>query len=163
MHPVSIRSTRHHRTLILIMSSLLVIIGAGSLLATRLAYAAPPDQTDPAASPAPCYHAALAALAAQGAIYSQGGYLPDDPINPTTGQPYPRLGPESFDCSGLVSAAYAHAGVTIGTTTATQLTAGEPISCTLADLHDADTTCWALGDLMFLVYGDAGLVTGPGA
>jgi hypothetical protein len=101
---------------------------------------------------APCYTAAIAALTKRGAIYSQGGTLPNDPINPATGQPYPRTGPSSFDCSGLIWWSYAQAGVTVGTTTYAQVNNGTPINCTLADLHGSTTTCWTLGDLIFLAH-----------
>lgn len=118
---------------------------------------APASQAAPAAAApmpqtAPCYLAAVAALTARGALYSQGGALADDPIDPATGQPYPRTGPDSFDCSGLVWWAYAEAGVSIGTSTYTQINDGVPIPCTLADLRGDQTSCWALGDLVFLKY-----------
>lgn len=101
---------------------------------------------------APCYLAAMAALTKQGAIYSQGGVLANDPIDPATGAPYPRTGPDSFDCSGLVWWAYAQAGISVGQTTYSQLNNGTPINCTLADLAGANTRCWTLGDLIFLTY-----------
>jgi len=94
----------------------------------------------------------MRALTRQGAIYSQGGALAGDPIDPATGQPYPRTGPDSFDCSGLVWWAYAQAGITIGQTTYQQLNNGVPIGCTLADLAGPSTRCWTLGDLIFLRY-----------
>jgi hypothetical protein len=112
----------------------------------------PPGDTPTPPPTAPCYRAALAALSRQGAIYSQGGALPNDPIDPTTGRPYPRTGPHSFDCSGLVWWAYAQAGVSIGTTTAVQLNDGVALPCTLDDLGGASTHCWTLGDLLFLKY-----------
>lgn len=109
----------------------------------------------------PCLKAAMAAVTRQGAIYSQGGALADDPINPATGQPYPRTGPNSFDCSGLIWWAYHQAGVSIGTSTSSQVSNGTAISCTLANLRGSATTCWAPGDLIFLRYG--GSSAGPGS
>jgi hypothetical protein len=94
----------------------------------------------------------MAALTKQGAIYSQGGALPNDPIDPATGRPYPRTGPNSFDCSGLVWWAYAQAGIAIGATTTAQLNDGVTLPCTLDDLRGANTRCWTLGDLIFLKY-----------
>jgi hypothetical protein len=113
------------------------------------AAAAGGDQAAPGALPA-CLRAAQYAAAQRGALYSQGGAHPRDPIHPATGQPYPRTGPSSYDCSGLVFAAYRAAGVRVGATTATQVTQGVPIPCTLADLRGADTRCWAPGDLIVL-------------
>lgn len=101
---------------------------------------------------APCLAAAMAALTANGALYSQGGHHPNDPIDPDTGQPYPRTGPSSYDCSGLVWWAYMRAGITIGMTTYQQLDDGVAIPCSLADLKGTQTTCWAPGDLIFLTY-----------
>jgi len=101
---------------------------------------------------APCYAAAVASLTKRGAIYSQGGYLPDDPIDPATGKAYPRTGPTSYDCSGLVWWAYAQAGVAVGSTTYQQVNNGWPISCTIDDLHGPNSTCWTVGDLLFLRY-----------
>jgi cell wall-associated NlpC family hydrolase len=99
---------------------------------------------------APCYRAAQAALTKQGAIYSQGGHLRGDPIDPATGTFYPRAGPNSFDCSGLTWWAYQQAGITIGGVVSTQALDGVHIPCTLADLRGPDTTCWAPGDLIML-------------
>lgn len=110
---------------------------------------------------APCLKAAMSAVTRQGSIYSQGGALADDPINPATGRPYSRTGPNSFDCSGLVWWAYQQAGVSIGTSTSSQMNNGTAISCTLADLRGVATTCWAPGDLIFLRYG--GSNAGPGS
>src|SRR5262245_32928438 len=53
----------------------------------------PPSETPTPLPTAPCYRAAMAALTRQGAIYSQGGALPNDPIDPKTNRPYPRSGP----------------------------------------------------------------------
>jgi hypothetical protein len=100
---------------------------------------------------APCYLAAMQALTRKGAIYSQGGELADDPVM-ADGAPYPRTGPDSFDCSGLVWWSYAQAGVSIGSTTYQQLNDGAPIPCTIDDLAGDATTCWTLGDLIFLRY-----------
>lgn len=94
----------------------------------------------------------MQALTRRGALYSQGGYLAGDPIDPATGTYYPRTGPNSFDCSGLIWWAYAQAGVNIGATTYQQINNGVRIPCTLANLNGASTTCWALGDLIFLQY-----------
>jgi hypothetical protein len=96
--------------------------------------------------------AALSALTRQGARYSQGGARPDDPIDPVTGKPYPRTGPNSFDCSGLVWWSYAQAGISVGQTTQAQLNDGVALPCTLSDLNGAATRCWTLGDLIFLAY-----------
>ena len=98
----------------------------------------------------PCLAAARYAVAQQGALYSQGGAHPHDPIDPSTGRPYPRTGPSSYDCSGLVFAAYRAAGVGIGATTATQASQGLPLPCDLDDLQGTATRCWAPGDLIFL-------------
>lgn len=120
-----------------------------------------PPATTPTVDPnTPCLKAAMAAATRQGATYSQGGALPEDPINPATGQPYPRTGPNSFDCSGLVWWAYQQAGVSIGTSTYSQVNDGTAIPCKLADLRGAATSCWAPGDLIFLRYG--GAEAGPG-
>lgn len=128
---------------------------ARTLIATMLLLAAllpHPAAAAPNPDTAPCYAAAMASLTAQGAPYSQGGYLAGDPINPATGTYSPRTGPDSFDCSGLVWWAYAQAGVNVGTTTTQQVNDGVPINCTLAQLAGAATTCWTLGDLIFLKY-----------
>jgi len=126
---------------------LLLLLGLVGPARPPVAAAAPRGQTT-----APCYAAAVAALTKRGAIYSQGGELAGDPIDPVTLTPYPRTGPNSFDCSGLVWWAYAQAGVTIGSTTYQQQNNGVAIPCTLADLRGAATTCWAPGDLAFLRY-----------
>ncbi|KAB8142960.1 NlpC/P60 family protein [Chloroflexia bacterium SDU3-3] len=126
---------------------LLLLVGLVGPARPPVAAAAPRGQTT-----APCYAAAVAALTKRGAIYSQGGELAGDPIDPVTLTPYPRTGPNSFDCSGLVWWAYAQAGVTIGSTTYQQQNNGAAIPCTLADLRGAATTCWAVGDLAFLRY-----------
>lgn len=102
------------------------------------------------AQTAPCYTAAMEALTRRGAIYSQGGALANDPINPATGDHWPRKGPNSFDCSGLVWWAYAQAGVTVGESTYSQINNGVEIPCRLDDLDGGNTTCWTLGDLIFL-------------
>jgi hypothetical protein len=112
----------------------------------------PPGGSPTPPPTAPCYLAALAALTRQGALYSQGGANPNDPIDPKTRKPYPRSGPNSFDCSGLVWLAYAQAGVSIGQTTLAQLNNGIAINCLLDDLHGVNTRCWTLGDLVFLDY-----------
>ena len=100
---------------------------------------------------APCYRAVAAALSRQGARYSQGGALADDPRG-ADGLPLPRTGPASFDCSGLVWWAYAQAGVPVGHTTYQQLDDGVGLACTLDDLRGVFTRCWAPGDLVFLRY-----------
>lgn len=119
-------------------------------LPLNLAAAAP--RRDNLPQTAPCYTAALNALNKKGALYSQGGYNSSDPTDPNTGKAYPRTGPNSFDCSGLVWWAYAQAGITIGMTTYTQINNGVSIPCRISDLNGAGTTCWALGDLIFLQY-----------
>jgi hypothetical protein len=96
--------------------------------------------------------AAQAAISKQGAIYSQGGYLAADPVNPATGDYYPRTGPDSFDCSGLVWWSYHQAGISLGWTAAQQANDGQQIPCSLADLNRGSTSCWAPGDLIFLWY-----------
>jgi hypothetical protein len=101
-------------------------------------------QSDPA-----CQVAAEAARDALPAIYSWGGEHPDDPINPLTGTYWPRTGPDSFDCSGLIYWAYQQAGMTVPGTTYEQRWEGDYIDCTLDDLNGAATTCWAPGDLAF--------------
>jgi hypothetical protein len=130
------------RRLTLLLLPLLLVLLAGLLPAPAAA-----QSGDPA-----CYVAALAALGKQGSIYSQGGHLAADPIDPFTGQHYPRTGPESFDCSGLVWYAYNQAGVDVGWTTQQQITDGQRVSCGLNDLAGSSTTCWAPGDLIFLQY-----------
>jgi cell wall-associated NlpC family hydrolase len=123
------------------------VVGAGGQLPST---ATPPSSPTPPT--APSYLAALAALTRQGARYSQGGAHPADPIDAATGEPYPRTGPNSFDCSGLVWWSYAQAGVAIGQTTLAQLNDGVALPCTLDDLQGAATRCWTLGDLIFLSY-----------
>lgn len=144
------------------MGGALAALLALAALATALAHPAPSSPAPSGAggrAPA-CLIAAQTALQAQGAIYSQGGAHPRDPVDPATGAFYPRTGPRSFDCSGLVWRAYAAAGVAIGSTTLTQATQGRALPCTLADLRGAATTCWAPGDLIFLR--NAGDPTAPG-
>ncbi|NJO81698.1 MAG: C40 family peptidase [Blastochloris sp.] len=111
-----------------------------------------PAPTPTVAPTTPCWAAAQAALSTQGALYSQGGALAGDPINPRTGRPYPRTGPNSFDCSGLIWWAYQQAGITVGTSTYTQIADGHALPCTLDDLQGDATRCWAPGDLIFLRY-----------
>jgi cell wall-associated NlpC family hydrolase len=108
-----------------------------------------PTAAAPRSTGAPCLGAVLAAVSRQGARYSQGGALENDPLG-TDGLPLPRTGPRSFDCSGLVWWAYAQAGVAIGSTTAQQINDGVMIACSLDDLRGAATRCWAPGDLIFL-------------
>lgn len=84
---------------------------------------------------APCAVAAATALAQRGAPYIWGS-----------------KGPSSFDCSGLVYYAWVQAGYDIGLSTYDQARAGVQISCGLADLAGAATTCWQAGDLIFLRY-----------
>jgi cell wall-associated NlpC family hydrolase len=126
-----------------------MMVGAGGVVPATATLSSDTSTPPP---PAPCYLAALAALTRQGALYSQGGALAYDPINPDTHRPYPRTGPQSFDCSGLVRWSYAQAGTTIGQTTETQLNDGVALPCTLDDLNGAATRCWTLGDLVFLAY-----------
>jgi cell wall-associated NlpC family hydrolase len=134
-------------TPILIIALVLVVAGPRPTEASTRS--APANATS--LQTAPCYLAAIAALSKRGAIYSQGGALAGDPIQ-DDGTPYPRTGPDSFDCSGLVWWSYAQAGITIGLTTYQQLNNGVPIPCDLADLNGSATTCWTLGDLIFLRY-----------
>jgi hypothetical protein len=101
-------------------------------------------QTGPA-----CRVAAEAARDVLPAVYSWGGQHPDDPINPFTGTYWPRTGPDSFDCSGLVYWAYQQAGIDIGSSTHTQRYTGDYVPCDLDDLGGSSTTCWAPGDLAF--------------
>jgi cell wall-associated NlpC family hydrolase len=88
------------RAALLLLGGLVVLVG---LVAPAPRAAA--QDADPA-----CYQAAQTALGKRGSIYSQGGHLANDPINPLSGEPYPRTGPDSFDCSGLVWYAYEQAG-----------------------------------------------------
>lgn len=98
-----------------------------------------------------CQVAVQAALSKVGAPYSQGGNLPNDPLD-ASGFPLPRTGPDSFDCSGLVYWAYQQADIGLGWTTYQQVNDGQVIPCTLDDLNGSSTTCWAPGDLVFLQY-----------
>lgn len=130
------------RRLTLLLLPLLLVLLAGLLPAPAAAQSGDPV----------CYTAAQTALAQIGSIYSQGGHLEQDPIDPFTGEPYPRTGPDSFDCSGLVWYAYEQAGIDVGWTTQQQSNAGQRIGCGLDDLAGSSTTCWAPGDLAFLQY-----------
>jgi hypothetical protein len=114
------------------------------ILVPTAVQAAPTAQEQPK-----CITVALAALSRRGSTYSQGGAMPLDPVD-DSGNFLPRLGPNSFDCSGLVHWAYAQAGVTVGLTTHSQQYDGQKIDCTLSDLNGANTTCWQPGDLLFL-------------
>jgi|GEM_PF-3366513 len=144
-----------------LQSIVIVVVGMGG---SGIVAAPAPLEAEPAGVPtSACYQAAVAALAQQGAMYSQGGYHADDPLDPRTGRTRSRLGPGSFDCSGLTAYAYAQAGISIGLTTYTQITAGTQIPCTLDDLGGRNTRCWAPGDLVFLVYGGSGQGSGPGS
>jgi hypothetical protein len=109
---------------------------------------APPAQAQ--STPA-CEVAAQSAITRQGAIYSQGGNLPGDPVMPS-GEHYPRTGPDSFDCSGLVYWAYQQAGIEVGWTTYQQVGDGQRLDCGLDDVSGGSTTCWAPGDLAFAQY-----------
>jgi len=104
---------------------------------------------------APCRIAAAFALTTNGLIYSQGGVLPGDPIDPATGTYYSRTGPRSYDCSGMTQTAYAQAHVSIGATTFYQRNDGTTIPCTAADLRGPATTCWATGDLAVFLNGSS--------
>lgn len=114
------------------------------LLPGTAAQAGPIPQEQPK-----CITVALAALSRRGATYSQGGAMPLDPVD-DSGVFLPRLGPNSFDCSGLVHWAYQQAGVTVGLTTHSQQYDGQRIDCTLSDFAGENTTCWQPGDLLFL-------------
>lgn len=110
------------------------------LLATLLwpswpspASAAPAPADNPQSSP--CVTAAAAALAKRGYSYVWGA-----------------KGPNSFDCSGLTYWAWQSAGFDIGVSTYNQANAGKRISCDMADLNGASTSCWQPGDLIFLKY-----------
>lgn len=127
----------------------LALIGV-AVAAAMLIHPSPGQAQSSGGAAPPCLVAAQYAISRQGARYSQGGFHPRDPIDPATGRFYPRTGPWSFDCSGLVFAAYAAAGVTIGGTTETQSRQGSALPCTLAHLNGPHTTCWAPGDLIFL-------------
>lgn len=94
-----------------------------------------------------CRIAAEFALTTHGVLYSQGGNLPADPIDPSTGMYYSRTGPSSYDCSGMTQTAYARAGVKIGPTTYSQVNDGTEIPCSPADLRGTATSCWTTGDL----------------
>jgi cell wall-associated NlpC family hydrolase len=80
-----------------------------------------------------------------GAIYSQGGHLAGDPIDPSTSRYYSRTGLRSFDCSGLTWRAFKESGLTIGGTTAQQISDGVAVKC-----HFTDTSCMRPGDLILL-------------
>jgi hypothetical protein len=127
----------------------LLLLGGLALLVGLVAPAprAAAQDADPA-----CYRAAQTALGKRGSIYSQGGHLANDPINPLSGEPYSRIGPESFDCSGLVWYAYDQVGHDVGWTTQQQASAGQRVNCGMEDLNGSATTCWAPGDLIFLQY-----------
>lgn len=139
---------------LVVWSLLLVMIPVAGMGRPAAAQSAPPE------APPVCRTVVETALTAHGARYSQGGAHPRDPIDPATGAPYPRTGPRSFDCSGVVWYAYRAAGINVGLTTVHQATAGTPIPCTLNDLQGAATTCWAPGDLIFLR--NAGDAAAPG-
>jgi hypothetical protein len=100
-----------------------------------------------------CRIAAEFALSTDGLLYSQGGNLPGDPIDPRTGTYYSRTGPYSYDCSGMTQTAYARAGVQLGPTTSYQVQDGTEVPCTPADLRGAATICWATGDLAVFLHG----------
>jgi cell wall-associated NlpC family hydrolase len=102
---------------------------------------------------APCRIAAEFALRTHGLLYSQGGHLAGDPIDPVTGQVCSRTGPRCYDCSGMTYMAYKMAGIEIGLTTIPQLQNGYVVPCTPADLHGPLTTCWATGDLALFLDG----------
>src|SRR3712207_3448179 len=59
-----------------------------------------------------------------------------------------RLGPNSYDCSGLIWAAYNAAGVSVGFVVSQQMQAGQKTACTLADVRQ--DTCVAPGDVLIL-------------
>lgn len=90
-----------------------------------------------------------------------GFTLPDDPRRAAAvsyalaqvGKPYVwgAKGPDAFDCSGLMLAAWAHAGVAIGASTTTQIHDGRPITT----LSAAEP-----GDLLFIP-GALGTTTNP--
>jgi|GEM_PF-450865 len=115
------------------------------LLPLLLLAGLPPAPVQAQTTPA-CQGAAQAALSRVGGTYSQGGHHPADPPGSS------RVGPTSFDCSGLVWWAYDQVGVDVGWTTTQQINDGQRLPCTLADLDGANTTCWAPGDLVFLQY-----------
>lgn len=96
-----------------------------------------------------CITVALAALSRRGSTYSQGGAMPMDPVD-DSGNFLPRLGPNSFDCSGLVHWAYQQVGVSLGLTTHSQQYDGQKIECSLSDFQGVYTSCWQPGDLLFL-------------
>lgn len=70
------------------------------------------------------------------------------------GKPYKwgATGPDSFDCSGLAQAAYAHVGIKIPRTTYQQVLVGSPIS----------KNALALGDLVFPDPGHVQIYSGNG-
>lgn len=100
------------------------------LLIPAPASAAPKRQTSNK-----CEQAVQAAVSKRGAGYVWG-----------------EKGPDSFDCSGLTYWAYLQAGINIGVSTYDQALAGQRTGCTLADLNGSSTSCWKLGDLIFLRY-----------
>jgi hypothetical protein len=101
----------------------------GLLLPPAAVAQAPQPQT------APCVTATMKALEKRGYPYVWGA-----------------KGPNSFDCSGLTYWAYAQAGVDIGPSTYDQAYAGTAINCNISHLRGDSTTCWAVGDLIFLQY-----------
>ena len=72
------------------------------------------------------------------------------------GKPYQygATGPNTWDCSGLIQAAYAVIGVPLPRTTYDQVNTGTPVSTT-------DTAAFHPGDLLFIA-GDDGTPTSPG-
>jgi cell wall-associated NlpC family hydrolase len=75
------------------------------------------------------------------------------------GKPYQwgGTGPGSFDCSGLVMKAYAHAGIAIPRTAAEQWAAGPRVTSPLP----GDLVFFPGGDGTWAAPGHVGLVTGP--
>lgn len=108
------------------------------LLLQPTAASAAPLQAPPGAplpQTAPCVTAVATALAHKGARYVWGA-----------------KGPVEFDCSGLTWWSYMQAGTDIGQGTTRQLSAGVAVPCRLDQLAGAATSCWAPGDLAFLIY-----------
>nr|NLI48843.1 SH3 domain-containing protein [Propionibacterium sp.] len=70
-------------------------------------------------------------------------------------------GPDAFDCSGLVAAAYASAGVLVPHSMTTQATTGTPVA--LADLQPGDVVVWGSPVTAVSLYtGDGQLVIADG-
>jgi cell wall-associated NlpC family hydrolase len=91
---------------------------------------APAGYQVPGGTPAPVARAITMALGQLGKPYAYGA-----------------AGPDSYDCSGLVMAAYASAGISLPRTTYAQYLAGQPVPVT-------DPSQFRAGDLLFIMGSD---------